>query len=131
MIVESPSGERTRFAADSTRSHVELRERGFYEVRAGGTAIGAGHPIAVNVDLAESDLSHMDPKEVVASITTHGTTDASNAPAFGGTAQEMERRQAIWWYLLMAALLVLGAETLFSNRLSRRFEQEIRTREAA
>ena len=131
VIVESPSGERTRFAADSTRAHVELRERGFYEVRAGGTAIGAGHPIAVNVDLAESDLSHMDPKEVVASLATRGVNDASHAPAFDGTAQEMERRQAIWWYLLMGALLVLGAETLLSNRLSRRFEQEIRTREAA
>ena len=122
VTVESPSGQRVRMSPDSQRTTVELRERGFYEVRGGATAIGAGRPIAVNVDLVESDLSHMDPAELVASITANdnrGADTAARAP-FIGTAQELERRQAIWWYLLLAALLLLAAETLFSNRLSRR-----------
>ena len=34
--------------------------------------------------------------------------------------EEAERRQAIWWYLLMAGVLILAAETVISNRLSRR-----------
>lgn len=121
-VVESPSGVRTRLLPDSGRSTVELRERGFYEVRSGSTAIGAGRPIAVNVDLAESDLSHMDPAELVAAVTARGTSGAQNAAnaPFTGTAEELERRQAIWWYLLLAAMILLAAETLLSNRLSRR-----------
>ena len=121
-VVESPSGARIRLYPDSGRSTVDLRERGFYEVRSGATAIGAGRPIAVNVDLAESDLSHMDPSELVAAVTSRGTTgtqNAVNAP-FTGTAEELERRQSVWWYLLLAAMILLAAETLLSNRLSRR-----------
>ena len=137
VTVESPSGSRVRLSADSQRTEgerarqstvarssttVELREQGFYEVRGGSTAIGAGRPIAVNVDLAESDLSHIDPAELVAAITdraARGATTSATAP-FLGTAEELERRQAIWWYLLLAAMLLLAGETLLSNRLSRR-----------
>lgn len=129
VTVESPSGSRVRLSSDSQQTTVELREQGFYEVRGGSTAIGAGRPIAVNVDLAESDLSHMDPAELVAAITDgndRGATTTAAAP-FLGTAEELERRQAIWWYLLLAALLLLAAETLLSNRLSRRsLEQHAR-----
>jgi hypothetical protein len=122
VIVESPSGQRTRLSPDSAPRTVELRERGFYEVRTAATAIGAGRPVAANVDLAESDLSHVDPAEVVAAVTARGERGAgsANRPVFEGTAQELERRQAIWWYLLVAAVLLLAAETMFANRLSRR-----------
>ena len=124
--VESPAGRRVRLAPDSQRTTIELLERGFYEARGGSTAIGAGRFIAVNVDLAESDQSHMDPAELVAAITDRGSRGASAAGTapFTGTAEELERRQAIWWYLLLGALLLLAGETLLSNRLSRRsYEQ--------
>jgi hypothetical protein len=127
-IVESPSGQRVRVAPDSQWPSLELREQGFYEIRGGATAIGAGRPVAVNVDLTESDLSHMDPAELVAAVTARAERGASSAvrTPFEGTAQELERRQAIWWYLLLAALLLLATETLLSNRLSRRsLEQRI------
>jgi len=122
VVVEAPSGQRTRITPDSAPQSVELRERGFYEVRGGSTAIGAGRPVAVNVDLAESDLSHFDPAELVASVTARSArgADGASRSLFEGTAQELERRQAVWWYLLFAAVLVLAAETVFSNRLSRR-----------
>jgi len=122
VVVEAPSGQRTRITPDSAPRSVELRERGFYEVRGGSTAIGAGRPVAVNVDLAESDLSHFDPAELVASVTARSErgADGANRSLFEGTAQELERRQAVWWYLLFAAVLVLAAETVLSNRLSRR-----------
>jgi hypothetical protein len=128
VVVESPAGVRTRMQPDSQRTSIELRERGFYEIRSGGTAIGAGRPVAVNVDLAESDLSHADPAEMVAAITSRPgpTSNAQNA-TFTGTSEELERRQSVWWYLLLAALLLLAAETLLSNRLSRRsLDQPVR-----
>jgi hypothetical protein len=119
-VIESPSGSRFRATPDGQRPTVELLERGFYEVRGSETAVGAGRPIAVNVDLAESDLSHVDAAELVASITAREQGTASGAGlAAPETRQELERQQAIWWYLLLGALLMLAAETIFSNRLSR------------
>jgi hypothetical protein len=122
VLVESPSGLRTRISPDSSPRSVDLRERGFYEVRSGSVAIGAGRPVAVNVDLSESDQSHFDPAELVAAVTARGERSAArgNDAVFEGTAQELERRQAVWWYLLFGAVLLLAGETMFSNRLSRR-----------
>jgi len=133
-IVETPTGQRVRLADDSTRPSVDLRDRGFYEVRSSTTALGAGRPVAVNVDLAESDLSHFDPAELVAAMTARNSRGANQgtSAAFDGTAQELERRQAIWWYLLLAALLLLAGETLLSNRMSRRsFDMSDTARETA
>jgi hypothetical protein len=122
VVVEAPSGQRTRISPDSAPRSVELRERGFYEVRTGSVAIGAGRPVAVNVDLSESDQSHFDPAELVAAVTARGERSAASGSdaVFEGTAEELERRQAIWWYLLFGAVLLLAGETMFSNRLSRR-----------
>lgn len=118
-VVESPSGQRSRARA-SERASFELSERGFYEVRGAATAIGAGRPVAVNVNLAESDLSHFDPAELVAALTTRPRNAGAAAPAsLPGTAQELERRQSIWWYLLIAVALLLAAEAMFANHLSR------------
>jgi hypothetical protein len=36
------------------------------------------------------------------------------------TREETERRQSLWWYLLMTGLLLLAIETVISNRLSRK-----------
>jgi hypothetical protein len=35
------------------------------------------------------------------------------------TPVEKERRQGLWWYLLVAVLLILVAETAIANRVSR------------
>lgn len=115
LTLHAPSGRRTRFA-DTARA-TTLTERGFHELRGPATAEGGGRPIAVNVDLAESDLAHMEPNELVtaalASAGPPGSGSASEA-----TAAERERSQRIWWYLLVGAFLVLAAETVLSNRLS-------------
>ena len=33
------------------------------------------------------------------------------------TIEEQERAQRVWWYLLFAGLLLLGLETVLSNRM--------------
>jgi hypothetical protein len=119
LLLESPSGSKERVTATGPAHLVTLREQGFYELRAQDTPVGSGRPIAVNVDPAESDLSHLDPQElVVAATASSGQREAGgdlNAP----TREEQERRQRLWWYLLLGALLVMAAETAVSNRLSR------------
>lgn len=116
VIVQSPSGIITRIARGQPRT-LALREAGIHEVRTESTPVGSGRLVAVNVDLDEADLSHVAPSEITAAVAK-----APAAGASGGepeTAEEAERRQRAWWYLLVIALALFAAESLLSNRLSR------------
>src|SRR6185295_8067096 len=100
---------------------LELTEQGVYEVRPTSAPSGRPEAIAVNLDPAESDLSPIDPRELVAAVTGHATQVAApSAPVQEMTREESERRQSLWWYLLLAGLLLLTAETVIANRLSRK-----------
>ncbi|HEY4216140.1 MAG TPA: BatA and WFA domain-containing protein [Gemmatimonadaceae bacterium] len=118
LTLEAPSGARDRVTATGPNHLVTLKEQGFYELRGPTTPTGSGRPIAVNVDPAESDLSHVDPQDIVAAVTA---VNGQHAPGDlnAATPQDQEQRQKLWWYLLAAALLLLGAETALSNRLSK------------
>jgi uncharacterized membrane protein len=118
MILESPSGHRTPLTASGAEHLATLAEQGFYELRGPATAAGSGRPIAVNVDPKESDLTHFDPRELVAAVTA---TPAAGSPdaAAAAAPKDLERTQAIWWYLLAVALVLMAAETVLSNRLSK------------
>ena len=119
-IVVSPSGRRTTQRAN-TPGLLELTEQGIYEVRAGGTTTGRPMSIAVNIDPSEADLTPLDPTELVASVTGRATQATADAAAPEPLSREdNEKRQALWWYLLFAGLLLLAAETVISNRLSRK-----------
>jgi hypothetical protein len=118
LILESPSGEKTRLSVLGTNHLATLREQGLYELRGESDPVGGGRPIAVNVDPAEADLTHLDPQELVAAAaaTAARTVSADAAPA---APEQQEGRQTVWWYLLLAALFLLAVETVLSNRLSR------------
>jgi Aerotolerance regulator N-terminal/von Willebrand factor type A domain len=118
LVLESPSGHRTPLTASGAEHLATLSEQGFYELRGVGTAAGSGRPIAVNVDPKESDLSRFDPKELVAAVTATSAIDQKTAGA-SMAPEDVERGQTIWWYLLVVALLLMVAETILSNRLSK------------
>ncbi|HEY9226293.1 MAG TPA: BatA domain-containing protein, partial [Gemmatimonadaceae bacterium] len=69
LRLESPTGQRERLTATGANHLVTLREQGFYELRGPETPVGSGRPIAVNIDPAESDLSHLDPRDIVVAVT--------------------------------------------------------------
>jgi len=122
-IIVSPSGERTTQGAlgEGTEGLLELNDQGIYEIR--GTGANAGRPetIAVNLDPVESDLAPLDPSALVASVTGHATSvDAQPATPQEITREDAERRQSLWWYLLLCGLGLLAIETIISNRLSRK-----------
>ncbi|MCU1384994.1 MAG: double-transrane region domain protein [Acidobacteria bacterium] len=122
-IVVTPSGERISQsnAGEGNEGLLELNEQGIYEIRSAAAASGRPEAIAVNLDPAESDLSAIDPRELVASVTGHATpTAAPPVESQEMTREESERRQSLWWYLLMTGLLLLGAETVIANHLSRK-----------
>jgi len=122
-IIVTPSSERIAQSSlgEGTDGLLELGEQGVYEIRATGAANGRPEAIAVNLDPAESDLSAIDPSELVAAVTGHATPTAVQPDqAQEMTREESERRQSLWWYLLLFGIGLLAAETLISNHLSRK-----------
>ena len=119
-VVLTPSGRRVTLSAGSGPEFLELDEQGFYELRSTGAAEARPPAVAVDIDPAESDLSAMDPREFVAALTGRAGPDVDRASAPDQvTPQDLERRQAIWWYLLFGGILLLATETILSNRISR------------
>jgi hypothetical protein len=118
-VVVTPSNERIRKAANEP-GLLELTEHGVYEIRSASNSSGRPDRIAVNLDPAESDLSAMDPQELVAAVIGRATpVTASKDTAAELTPDEAEKRQGVWWYLLIAGLMLLAAEMVVANRLSR------------
>jgi len=113
--VVTPSGERVALDPEGG-DVVTLEEQGFYELREGATGAGPAATVAANVDLSESDLTPMDPREVVAAVSGSGAELAGNAGTVELTDASREATQRLWWYLLFAGALLLAAETLVSNR---------------
>ena len=62
----------------------------------------------------------MDPGEFTAALTGRAGPQANRTVAAEPlTPQDLERRQAIWWYLLLGGIVLLATETILSNRISR------------
>lgn len=119
IVVQLPSGARVRPGRGGL---VRLDEQGFYEVRRPGER--AVRLIAVNLDLAESDLTSLDAREIASAVEAGADAGSRTRMAGAIPIEERERRQALWWYLLVAALLLLAAESAVANRLSRRRRAE-------
>jgi len=117
LVLTAPSGSRQRIAPDSLARPIQLDEAGFHELRAIDTPVGSGRPVAVNVDPAEADLSHVDPAEVVTMLTSPGGVAATST--IGGAPDENERQRGIWPWVMVMALMVLVGETVLGNRLAR------------
>jgi hypothetical protein len=117
-LMLTPSGARVQAGDKATA--VQLREQGFYEMRAGERDT---EPLvmASNIDLAESDMTAIDPNDLVAGATGRAggaATAGSNAIV---TNEERERSQRVWWYLLFGGLLLLAGETVAGNAVKTRY----------
>ena len=121
LMSVSPTGRRLPVGEGDRAGFLTLEEQGLYEIH--DTSSG-GNPLilAVNVDLAESDLTAIDPEELASVLTGRvgGDRDDGAAPAREIGPEDLERRQSVWWYLLVVAFFLFVAETVVSNRLSRR-----------
>ena len=117
-VVLTPSGRRVPLD-DEGAEVIELTEQGFYELRgaAGDRSVGRrgqqrrpgrGGPDA---DGPEGNRRGRDRR----------TRPATAAAAAGVplTPEAQEKNQRLWWYLLVLESLLLGADTLVSNRLSK------------
>ena len=119
LVVRDPSDDRVAVGRDGRTGFIDLTEQGFYEIRDTDAADSASVVVAVNVDLAESNLERVDPQELVAAATGRAAGDRSVTTQRERQPEDLERDQTLWWYLLIGALGFLASETVVSNRLSR------------
>ncbi|MEP7118631.1 MAG: BatA domain-containing protein [Acidobacteriota bacterium] len=97
----------------------EVTMPGFYEVRQGGNDGGEPAVVAANVDLTESDLASIDPATITAAVTGASDTTASSAASATAPRDEVtEQSQRLWWYLLLAGMLLLIGESVVASRMS-------------
>ena len=123
LVVEAPSGSRrvAREGEGGGGGHVvRLSEQGFFEIRPAENDDVPPAVVAANLDPVESDLTTLDKDHFLGAVAP---LEAGRAATEGGprvlTIEEMERHQQLWWYVLVAALIILLGETVVSNRLSR------------
>ena len=121
-VALTPRGGTVPVPEGTERAFVDLVEDGFYLVRAPGSDEPRPVSVAVNVDVAESDLRLMDPEELVLAVSAARTGDGATVGASGGAvlrAGDLERRQGLWRFILVGVFILLVLETVMSNRLSR------------
>jgi hypothetical protein len=119
----TPSGQSVRLPAGEGPRYLRLEERGFYMVRPPGSNPDRPFVMAVNVELEESNLARIDAQELVAQVGTtavgpSGGTDFEQASDM--RMQDLERRQSLWRWILIAAFSLFVTETLLSNWVSRK-----------
>lgn len=117
-VIVGPGGQ--RLPLEEKASVLELREQGFYELRAGDRD-PEPVTVAANVDFTESDMAAIDPQEVAAGATGLAGGAAAAGTNATVTNEERERSQRVWWYLLFAGLLLLTGETLVANSLKTKY----------
>jgi hypothetical protein len=61
----------------------------------------------------------MDPREIAVAAVGGGDRAGGKGSGTPLTPEAQERSQRLWWYLLIGGLLLLGADTLMSNRLAK------------
>lgn len=123
QIALMPSGGSQALPAGTGPRYLPLEEHGFYTVRQPGSDPDRPFVMAVNVDLEESELASIDPEELVLQIQA-SAAPADGSPALGEAVdlrrEDQERRQSLWRWLLLAAMVLFIAETVISNVISRR-----------
>lgn len=114
-VVRAPDGNLIRPVGDSLGSAVPLADAGIYAAFSGSVT---GAPVAltaVNVPAGESDLTAIDPKELLLGVRETAATSAA-AAATPPTNEELERRQNPWRVLLIIVALALVGETYMATR---------------
>ncbi|MBV9929306.1 MAG: VWA domain-containing protein [Acidobacteria bacterium] len=113
--VDTPSGARLKNVNEAKGGELLLtgREPGFYRLR-----YAAGYDFAaVNVEGREGDFAKLNEEEFLAAFTGGDPSASPAADARGReSGEEIEARQRAWWPLLLAALLLLAAESVLARR---------------
>jgi hypothetical protein len=114
-LVRTPSGRELRLAGGA--GVLPLAEPGFYEAHVSGGGVRS-LIIAANARTEESKLESLDVDAFLAAI--HRPATGQGRPNVQQTQAAPSPYDNIWWFVLLACILLLALETLVSNRLSGR-----------
>jgi hypothetical protein len=105
--VVDPKGERALSLEEATRAqNIQFTMAGFYDIQRPSRK----ELVAVNADRRESDLSPVPPDTLALwQNTAQGTTSSE------GTDSQ-QKPLSLWWYVMLAALLLALAESFLGNR---------------
>ncbi|MEP6762733.1 MAG: VWA domain-containing protein [Gemmatimonadaceae bacterium] len=112
--VTIPDGSIVRPPRDTVGATVALNNSGLYSAYDGKVQ---GEPVAlvaVNAPASESDLTPVDPREMLLGVKQ--SNDSAAVSNDIPTRIEVESKQRLWRLLLIAAAILLIGETLFSNQ---------------
>jgi len=112
--VIAPNGQRALSLSEAAKAQgLTLSEEGFYDVRRPN---GTRELAAVNPDRKESNLEPM-PAETVQLWQNTGAVSGKAASQTAGATNTIEPNTIdLWWYVLLAALLLAIAESVVGNR---------------
>ena len=107
--VIDPKGQRALSLAEATKAqNIQFTTAGFYEIRRPNAP---NELVAVNADRHESDLTPADPQRLSLWQNT-----AEGAAAATSAADTQQKPLSMWWYVMLAVLVLAVAESLLGNR---------------
>jgi hypothetical protein len=110
-VVRAPDESLLRPKQDSAGGAVPLADAGHYSVFSGTASGEPRGTVAVNTPVTESDLTPIDPKELLLGVRTSENLAAADSAV--PTPDALERRQNAWRFLLVfVALALLGVRLL-------------------
>jgi Aerotolerance regulator N-terminal/von Willebrand factor type A domain len=109
--ITAPDGARVVPLEQERRADfLVLTEPGFYDLRLQNDE----YWIAANPDPQESDLTPLSSEDRALWMPS-GQSAQSATTAVAATATDSEKRQAVWWYLMLIALIVAAVEIYLAN----------------
>ena len=90
-------------------------EAGFYEAKVSVQA--PGMPVAVNVNVGESEIASLSASDLEANLKGIGVTVANSGAELAAAITTSRTGRSYWKYFMIAALILLTAESLFADRL--------------
>jgi hypothetical protein len=115
--VQKPDGTRVKLAADG-KAFTDTDEPGLYQLQAGATV----QQFAVNLLAAESNTAPL-ALEQLEQLGVRFGTELTRAERIDRQRQqrdtELESRQKVWRWLIVAALVIVILETILAGRAAR------------
>jgi hypothetical protein len=118
-VAVSPLGNRLRIGGTQGEPALVPIAAGIYEIRPAGAPGARPRLVAVNIPGRELDLARFDPTRLTHSVSAPADSTASAGTPAAADMAERERKQSVWWYLLLIAATLLVLESVLAHRLSR------------
>ena len=119
-VAVSPLGHRLRIGGTQGEAALIPGEAGIYEIRPAGAPGARPRLVAVNIPGRELDLARFDPTRLTQSVSAPADSSARTGTPAEADLAERERKQSVWWYLLLIAATLLVSESVLAHRFSRR-----------